>query len=161
MMKYLLAGVLSLILSGCHEYYYKFNGQSGYSDLSYNRIIEVTYVGTTNMTSTEAKKYALYRIAACAFREQVSYVNLVGEKSEYRISERIVQPATTVAEPVDSSATINVTLRTAEACSLVYRPVVTLQAEALTTCSTDKCISVSQLIDQAVREGIPVLDEKE
>lgn len=155
MMKYLLAGVLSLILSGCHEYYYKFNGQSGYSDLSYNRIIEVTYVGTSNMTSTEAKKYALYRIAACAFREQISFVNLVGEKSEYRISERILQPA----EPVDSSGTINVSLRTAEACSLVYRPVVTLQAEALTTCSTGNCINVRQLIEQATREGIPVLDE--
>lgn len=151
--------VLLLFTTGCNEYYFKYNGTSGYSDLTCSDIIEVTYVGTTNFTLTDARRYALYRLASIAREKNISSIHIVDEHSENTTVQYVTPAVTHSKEHTDSTGTKTVATSTSPSyLSTAVRPSVTLRAAACSASTTENssCISIEPLLQDAQREGIRI-----
>jgi hypothetical protein len=148
--------LLGLALAGCNQYYMKYCGDYGYSDLEYGKRIEVTYVGSGTMTITDSRKYALYRMAHLAYLNGMRYVKITDElidKNRVRVRK---DAQTSYSESTDSLGNKDVTMvSTPRTDSVFVKPVVTLIGIQTNECDSN-CIDVQDMVRMAQREGIEI-----
>ncbi len=148
--------IVALIFMGCNQYYTKYNGDYGYSDLEYSHKIEVSYVGTTDMTTTDSKKYALYRIAHIAFLNNMKYVKIIEEKvSKNKV--RVKQDAqTNYTEKTDSLGNKEIQMTsTPKVESISIKPTVVMVGIETNECDSN-CLDVTDMVRKAELENIIV-----
>jgi len=79
MCKYLNFLIVAVLIC-CNSNYLRYNGEYGFSDVSFGNRIEVTYVGSSYMNRTDVKKYALFRVAEIANNKGFQYIKITKEK---------------------------------------------------------------------------------
>lgn len=147
---------VAILFIGCNQYYTKYNGDYGYSDLEYSHKIEVTYVGTTDMTATDSKKYALYRIAHIAFLNNMKYVKIIEEKVNEKKMKVKQDAQTNYTEKTDSLGNKEIQMTsTPRVESITIKPTVVMIGIETNECDSN-CIDVKDMVRRAELENIDV-----
>jgi hypothetical protein len=154
---YFLIITVLLSLNSCNEYYQKYQGDYGYSDLSYNSSIEVTFVGHLSQTATDVKKLAIVRMAEIAYEKQCNYIRIESEKVDSKEVQVINETKTTYNEKKDSTGQSQVQVVTVPGNSyVVNKPVITITGTMSKT-KEHASISVDEILEKASNEGISTI----
>lgn len=152
--KYILILAVALFFNSCNEYYQKFQGDYGYSDLSYNSTIEVTFVGHTSHTVTDVKKLAIVRMAEIAYEKKHKYIQIESERVSSKEAQVTSETKTTCNKNTDSTGQSQVEVVTVPGNSyVVSKPVVTITGTMSETKDSES-ISVDEVLARANEEGI-------
>ncbi len=143
-----------LLLTSCNEYYQKFQGDYGYSDLSYNSTIEVTFVGHPSQTITDVKKLAIVRMAEISYTKNGKYIQIDSEQVDTREILVNGETKTIYTEKNDSTGQSQVKVVSVPGNSyVVIKPVITIIGTMSET-KDDGGISVDEVLKKADDEGI-------
>jgi hypothetical protein len=157
MKKLFLLAIVGLL--SCNQYYLKYSGDYGYSDLVNGDKIEVTYVGSSNMTITDSKKYAFYRIAHLAYLNNMKFVKITKEIVDEN-KTRVKQDAqTSQTEKTDSLGNKEyTTTSTPQIVTSIVKPIITVEGIGMNECDSN-CIDVQKTIKKAELEGIKIIKQ--
>jgi hypothetical protein len=151
---YILIFTIVLFFNSCNEYYQKFQGDYGYSDLSYNSTIEVTFIGHTSHTVTDVKKLALVRMAEIAYEKKFKYIRIESERVDSKEVKVTNETKTTYNENKDSTGQSQVQVVTVPGNSyVVSKPVITITGTMSDTKDSGS-IRVDDILARANEEGI-------
>lgn len=157
MKNYILIVAVTLSLNSCNEYYQKFQGDYGYSDLSYNSTIEVTFVGHTSQTITDVKKLAIVRMAEISYAKNSKFIRIDSERIDSKEVLVTDETKTIYNEKKDSTGQSHVKVVTAPGSSyVVSKPVITIIGTMFET-NGNGCISVDEVLKNAYDEGIQTI----
>lgn len=78
-MKKLILFLFLSCLVGCNEYYHKYNGSTGYSDLTYNNHFEISFAGDEYLTQTDVKFLAMVRASEIGSQSNYKYFVITRE----------------------------------------------------------------------------------
>jgi hypothetical protein len=130
----------------------KYRGDYGYTDLVLNNRYEVSYVGPGNMTPTEAKKFALYRMCDLASGNRVEFIKIIDEKYDRNVSAIRGESERSESVSGDSAGIKRVVTRTGSSKdSAVVKPIVTLVGVGSDK-SDSSSIEVLQILHKAESE---------
>ena len=154
MKNYILIITIVLFLNSCNEYYQKFQGDYGYSDLNYDSTIEVTFVGHMSHTVTDVKRLAIVRMAEIAYEKKCNYIKIESERVDSRDVQVTSETKTTYNETSDSTGQSQVKVVTVPGNSyVVSKPVVTITG-TMSKSKDNGGISVDEILAKASEEGI-------
>ncbi len=157
MKKLFLFAIVGLL--NCNQYYLKYSGDYGYSDMVNGDKIEVTYVGSSDMTITDSKRYAFYRIAHLAYLNNMKFVKITKEiVNEHKT--RVKQYAqTSQTEKIDSLGNKEyTTTSTPQMVITLVKPIITVEGIEMNECDSN-CIDVQKTIKNAELEGIKIVKQ--
>ena len=146
-----------LVLLNCNQYYLKYSGNYGYSDMVNGNKIEVTYVGSSDMTITDSKKYAFYRMAHIAYLNNMKFVKITKEMVSENKTIVKQDAQTSKTEKTDSLGNKEyTTTSTPQRVITMVKPIITVEGIEMNECDAD-CIDVQKTIEKAEAEGIKIV----
>ena len=103
MAKIFIGLFFSIFFSSCNTYYFAFDGEIGYSDISLGGDkIEITYVASEKFNVTQAKQCAIFRAAEIASNKGFSYIKIVNTSERIRKKQNATEAKKVITERKDS-----------------------------------------------------------